>query len=90
MSKFARGLRVGVLVVGLPALVSACAGLSSDDRALLEQTQADAAAAQKASQDAADAARRAEQAAAEAADAASSATAMAEKSDRMMQQSLRK
>ncbi len=89
MSKFARGLRVGVLVVGLPALVSACA-LSSDDRALLEQTQADAAAAQKAAQDAADAARRAEQAAADAADAASSATAMAEKSDRMMQQSLRK
>lgn len=91
MSKFARGLRVGVGVVGLAALLSACqTSLNEEDRALLQQTRDAAASAQAAADRAAQAADRASQAAAEAADAASTAQMSAERQDRMMQESLRK
>jgi hypothetical protein len=78
----ARGLRVGMMVVGMAVLMSACAQMGEDDRAMLEQARADAEANA--------AADRAAAAAAEAADAASNAQMAMERQDRMMQQSLRK
>jgi hypothetical protein len=90
MNKLARHLRLGAIVIGLPALISACAGLSADDRALLEQSKADSAAASAAADRASEAAEKAAAAATEAADAASAASAAAEKSNRISQQGLRK
>ena len=91
MSKLARDLRVGASVVGLAALLTACQGtLGDEDRALLQQAQNSAAAAQAAADRAAEAADRAAAAAAEAADAASAAQMSAERQDRMVQQGLRK
>jgi hypothetical protein len=90
MSRFARGVRVGAVVLGLAMLTSACAQLGDEDKAMLEQARADSAAAKQAAADAADAARRAEQAATDAADAASAARMAAERQDRMLQKTMRK
>jgi hypothetical protein len=91
MSNLARGLRVGVLIVGSAILMSACSSTMSDsDRAALEQARTESANAQAAAQRAAQAADRAEKAATEAADAASNAQMAMEKQNRMTQQSLRK
>jgi hypothetical protein len=87
MSKLARGLRIGVLAAGVAAL-SACQ--TAEDRSMMEQTRADAAAAQAAADRAAQAADRAAAAAQQAADSASSAQMAAERSDRAMAQGLRK
>jgi hypothetical protein len=88
MSKFARHLRVGVLVIGLPALVAACA--SGEDKATLEQISADSAAASAAADRADEAADRAAAAAEEATQAAAAATEPAEKTNRIAQRGLRK
>jgi hypothetical protein len=85
MSKLARGLRMGVLAVGVAAVLASCQ--SAQDT---EQTRADAAAAQAAADRAAQAADRAAAAAQQAADSASSAQMAAERSDRAMAQGLRK
>lgn len=91
MTKFGRGLRVGASIIGLAALLAACqTSLNEEDRALMQQAQADARAAQAAADRAAEAADRAAAAAAEAADAASAASMQAERQDRMMQQGMRK
>jgi hypothetical protein len=90
MSKIARGLRVGAVVIGVAALTSACAQMGDEDRSLMEQASADAQAAEAAADRAAEAADRAAAAAAEAADAASAAQMSAERQDRMMQQTMRK
>ena len=90
MNTLKRGLRAGTLIVGFAGLLSACASLSSDDRALLEQTRSDSQAAQAAADRAADAADRAAASAAEAADAASSAQMAMERQDRMTQKTMRK
>jgi hypothetical protein len=90
MSRFAKGLRVGAVVLGMAALTSACAQLSDDDKALLEQTRQESAAAQAAADRANQAADRAAAAAAEAADAASAARMAAEQQDRMLQKTMRK
>jgi hypothetical protein len=90
MNKLARHLRVGAIVIGLPALMAACSGMSADDRALLEQARADASAASAAADRASQAAEQAAAAATEAADAAAAASAAAEKSNRISQQGLRK
>jgi hypothetical protein len=84
MSKLARGLRIGVLAAGVAVLASC---QSSQE---MEQTRADAAAAQAAADRAAQAADRAAAAAQQAADSASSAQMAAERSDRAMAQGLRK
>lgn len=90
MTRFVRGLRIAAPVAGL-ALLAACQGtLNEEDRAMLQQSQADAAAAQAAADRAAEAADRAAAAAAEAADSASAAQMAAERQDRMMQRDLRK
>jgi hypothetical protein len=90
MTMLARGLRVGTMVVGMAVLMSACAEMGANDRAMLEQARADAAAAQASAAEANAAADRAAAAAAEAADAASNAQMAMERQDRMTQQSLRK
>lgn len=91
MTMFPRGLRIGASIIGLTALLAACqTGMSDEDRALLQQSQADARAAQAAADRAAEAADRAAAAASEAADAASAAQMSAERQGRMTQQSLRK
>lgn len=90
MSRFVRGVRIGVLVLGVTALASACAQLSEEDRALLEQTRQDAADAQAAASRAEAAADKAAAAAAEAADAASAAKMAMEQQDRMLQKTMRK
>lgn len=90
MNKLVRGFRVGTMAVGMAVLMSACAQLGEDDRAMIEQARTDAAAAQAAADRAAQAADRAAAAAAEATDAASNAQMAMERQDRMMQQSLRK
>jgi len=89
MNKLAQGLRMGVLAVGVAALAS-CAGMTADDKALIDQAHSDAAAAQAAADRAAQAADRAAAAAQQAADAASASQMAAEKSDRAMAQGLRK
>ena len=87
----ARGVRIGALAVGLAALLSACqTTLPEEDRAMIQQAQADARAAQAAADRAAQAADRAAAAAAEAADAAAAAQMAMERQGRMTQQSLRK
>jgi hypothetical protein len=91
MTTFARGLRVGASVIGLAALLAACqSGLNDEDRALLQQSQADSRAAQAAADRAAEAADRAAAAAAEAADAAATASMSAERESRMTSESMRK
>jgi hypothetical protein len=90
MTSFARGVRIGTLVLGLAAMTSACAQLSEDDQAMLAKTQQDAAAAQAAADRASAAADRAAAAAAEAADAASAAKMAMEQQDRMLQKTMRK
>ena len=91
MTKLARGLRIGAIVLGSAAFLSACqSSMNEEDRAMMQQTQADARAAQAAADRAADAADRAAAAAAEAADAASAARMNAERQDRMTQSTLRK
>jgi hypothetical protein len=91
MTILTRGLRIGMISVGMVALLSACqSSMNEEDRAMMQQAQADARAAQAAADRAADAADRAAAAAAEAADAASAAQMNAERQDRMMQSSLRK
>jgi hypothetical protein len=91
MSSIARGLRVGMLIVGAATLMSACTSTMSDsDRAALNQARTESANAQAAAERATQAADRAEKAATEAADAASNAQAAMEKQNRMTQQSLRK
>jgi hypothetical protein len=90
MSKIARGLRVGAVVIGVAALMSACAQTGDEDTSMMEQTRADAQAAEAAADRATEAADRAAAAAAEAADAASAAQMSAERQDRMMQQTMRK
>jgi hypothetical protein len=88
---FSKGVRVGLVTLGLVGMLSACqGGMSDEDKAMIEQTQADARAAQAAADRAAEAADRAAAAAAEAADAASAAQMESERSDRMMQSTLRK
>jgi hypothetical protein len=72
------------------ALTSACAQTGDGDESLMEQTRADAQAAEAAADRATEAADRAAAAAAEAADAASAAQMSAERQDRMMQQTMRK
>jgi hypothetical protein len=89
MTKFTRGLRMGVMAAGVAALAS-CAGMSADDKAALDQAKADAAAAQAAADRASQAADRAAAAAQQAADAAAASQMAAEKSDRAMAQGLRK
>jgi hypothetical protein len=88
MSKLARGLRMGLLAVGVAALASC--QMTAEDRSMMDQTRADAAAAQSAADRAAQAADRAAAAAQQAADSASSAQMAAERSDRAMAQGLRK
>lgn len=91
MTTLARGIRMGALAVGLAAMMSACqATLPDEDRALIQQVQADARAAQAAADRAAQAADRAAAAAAEAADAAAASQMAAERQARMTQQTLRK
>lgn len=90
MSRFARGVRIGALVLGLAALTSACAEMSAEDKAMMEQTRQDAAAAQAAADRANQAADRAAAAAAEAADASSAAKMAMEQQDRMLQKTMRK
>lgn len=91
MINASRGLRIGMLSLGLAAMLSACQStMNEEDRAMMQQAQADARAAQAAADRAADAADRAAAAAAEAADAASAAQMNAERQDRMMQSTLRK
>jgi hypothetical protein len=90
MGRFTRSVRIATVVVGFAAVTSACAQLSEEDQALLQQAKTDAAAAQAAADRAADAADRAAAAASEAEDAASSARLAMERQERMTQQSLRK
>jgi len=91
MINVSRGLRIGMVSLGLAAMLSACqSSMNEEDRAMMQQAQADARAAQAAADRAADAADRAAAAAAEAADAASAAQMNAERQDRMMQSTLRK
>lgn len=91
MINFSRGLRIGMVALGLAGVLSACQGtMGEEDRAMMQQVQADARAAQAAADRAADAADRAAAAAAEAADAASAAQMSTERQDRMMQSTLRK
>lgn len=90
MNRFARGVRIGTLVLGLAALTSACAQLGEEDKAMMEQTRQDAASAQAAADRATQAADKAAAAAAEAADAASAAKMAMEQQDRMLQKTMRK
>lgn len=89
MTGFVRHLHVGVLAVSLAALLSACSS-SEANKPRSVQPSADDSAASAAADRAAEAADRAAAAAQRAENAAAAAAEAAEKSNRIVQEGLRK